>query len=403
MSTSGTSGHIRSLDGVRGLAILLVLLFHAGLAGYGWMGVQLFFVLSGFLITGILWKERQTATSLGYKFKKFWTRRSLRIFPLYFGYLIAMGVVYLVTHFPSNYRLFAPYLFTYTFNYTRALSIYNGPPLFSQLWSLCVEEQFYIFFPLVIFFCPPRFTRWFMGIVIIAAPLVRYGLTRHYLFEGVSPVTAGDAVYRNTLSHLDAFFMGGLIPVLALDKRVRRPGLWFLVALVVALAAGYLFGPRSAGYLFDLGYPQGSLDHALPVWSYTCVDAVFACFLLLVVSVYQRPVLIRALSAPWLVRVGQVSYGIYVFHLAIWWYLAERLVVHYGGGWLFRLALFVPYVFVVWGLAELSYRLYEVRFIRLKDKLFPGGGAAEIRATVPAAAAEDTVPAVPFTVKPLDV
>src|SRR3954469_10344160 len=138
-------GYIKSLDGVRALAIILVMTFHAGITHFGWMGVQLFFVLSGYLITGILWKEKFRDVSLSFKFKKFWVRRSLRIFPLYFGYLVALGLTFLVLHFPSYYTLYAPYLFTYTFNYTRLLSGWQGNPLFTHLWSLSIEEQFYLF------------------------------------------------------------------------------------------------------------------------------------------------------------------------------------------------------------------------------------------------------------------
>src|SRR5690242_8764765 len=109
------AGYIKSLDGVRALAIILVMSFHAGLTDYGWMGVQLFFVLSGYLITGILWKEKFNDSPLGFKFKKFWVRRSLRIFPLYFGYLLVLGIIYLLFHFPVYYPDYAAYLFTYTF------------------------------------------------------------------------------------------------------------------------------------------------------------------------------------------------------------------------------------------------------------------------------------------------
>lgn len=383
---SPSGGHIKSLDGIRGLAILLVVVFHAGLGNYGWVGVQLFFVLSGFLITGILWKEREAATSIGHKFRKFWTRRALRIFPLYFGYLAALGVVYVVFHFPPYYVKFIPYLLTYTFNYTRALPLWSDNPLFTHLWSLCVEEQFYIFFPVVILLCPPRFTKGLMLTIVALAPLIRYALCRHYLSEGVSDYTAGDATYRNTLSHLDAFFMGGLIPVLALDKRIRRPGIWFLAALAVAMGAGiwnYMHSPRVFAYMFELGYPQSLTINGLHIWGYTCIDLFFACSLLLVVSAHRPSVMVRvnrALSFRWLVRIGQVSYGMYVFNLAVWMYFFDRFGRHASIPVL--LALFIPYLLIVWGLAEVSYRLFEVRFIRLKDKFFPGGGAAEIKATL---------------------
>jgi peptidoglycan/LPS O-acetylase OafA/YrhL len=226
----GAAPHIRSLDGVRGLAILMVVVFHARLANYGWLGVQLFFVLSGFLITGILWKERATAGSLGFKFKKFWTRRALRIFPLYFGYLLALGVVYVIFHFPPYYLKFIPYLLTYTFNYTRTLPLWQDNPLFTQLWSLCVEEQFYIVFPFIIFLCPARFVKAFMLSVIVLAPVIRFLLTRHYLSEGVSALTAGDATCRNTLSHMDAFFWGALFRYSGWESACvgRRFGFWGL-------------------------------------------------------------------------------------------------------------------------------------------------------------------------------
>src|ERR1700755_2707069 len=118
---SANNGYIKSLDGVRAIAIILVMSFHAEITHFGWFGVQLFFVLSGFLITGILWKEKQNVAPLSFKFKKFWVRRSLRIFPLYFGYLLFISLCYLFFHFPSYYSNYAPYLFTYTFNYTRSL------------------------------------------------------------------------------------------------------------------------------------------------------------------------------------------------------------------------------------------------------------------------------------------
>ena len=114
-----SQGYVKSLDGVRAIAIILVMTFHAGLNDFGWMGVQLFFVLSGYLITRILWTEKFREGSLSHKFKKFWVRRSLRIFPLYYGFLLVLGITYLLFHFPFYYSRFIPYLATYTFNYTR--------------------------------------------------------------------------------------------------------------------------------------------------------------------------------------------------------------------------------------------------------------------------------------------
>src|SRR5882757_9932541 len=102
------------------MAIILVLSLHTGITHFGWIGVQLFFVLSGFLITGILWKEKSAPTTVLFKLKKFWVRRSLRIFPLYLAYLLVLGLLYLALHVPPNYHEWFPYLVTYTFNFTRS-------------------------------------------------------------------------------------------------------------------------------------------------------------------------------------------------------------------------------------------------------------------------------------------
>ena len=93
--------YIKSLDGIRALAVLLIMVYHANLLHFSWVAVQLFFVLSGFLITGILWREKHKPGLTGYKYKKFLVRRTLRIFPLYFGYLAILGISYLLFKYQS--------------------------------------------------------------------------------------------------------------------------------------------------------------------------------------------------------------------------------------------------------------------------------------------------------------
>lgn len=367
------SGYIKSLDGIRAIAIILVMSFHADITYFGWTGVQLFFVLSGFLITGILWKEKQAQTSLSYKFKKFWIRRSLRIFPLYFGYLIFVSLSYIFFHFPSYYSYYAPYLFTYTFNYTRSLPQWHGNPLFTHLWSLCIEEQFYLFFPLIIFLCPPKFIKYLMLIMIALAPLSRFALGEYYKSKGLSADVVADAVYWNTLSHLDAFFMGGIIPVLSLHKKIKKPHLIFLVSLVIAVGAGILnFMNVHSGnsYINDLGYKHGQSENYQHVWQYTCLNFVFASFILSLVSIHGNKFIAflrKSLESSWMIRIGKVSYGMYIFHWAILVYVYNRFF-HTENIYL-KLALFIPYVVIVYLFAELSFRLYESKFLKYKDKL----------------------------------
>jgi len=366
-------GYVKSLDGVRAIAIILVMTFHFGLNDFGWAGVQLFFVLSGFLITGILWKEKFNAGPLPFKFKKFWIRRSLRIFPLYYGYLLVLGIAYLLFHFPSYYLDYIGYLLSYTFNYTRLMPQWHVTPLFTHLWSLAVEEQFYLLFPIFVFLCPARWIKIIMIAVILWAPCTRYMLGQYYSARTSSSFVAGDAVYWNTLSQLDAFCTGGMIPVFALGNKIRKPYLMLLFFLVLTITAGlvnHLAIHSGNSYWADLGFGNAEMKNLQHVWSYSLLNFLFASFILVLVSgTANRPIaqVRRLLETGWMVRIGKVSYGMYLFHFLILVYGFK--VVFEGIGPLWKLAMFVPYLFTVYLVAALSFRYYEMYFIRLKDRI----------------------------------
>jgi peptidoglycan/LPS O-acetylase OafA/YrhL len=368
------NGYIKSLDGVRAIAILLVMTFHAEITHFGWMGVQLFFVLSGFLITGILWKEKFKTNPLTYKFKKFWVRRTLRIFPLYFGYLLFISIIYLAFHFPDYYLTYIPYLATYTFNYTRAMSAWQGNPLFTHLWSLSIEEQFYLVFPLIIFFCNARFVKYFMLTIIFLAPFIRFFLAKYYESKGLSPAVVADAVYWNTCSHLDAFFMGGIIPVFALSTKIKNPQPIFFIAAFIVIVAGiwnFMHSASGSFYFNDLGYNHGQIGNYEHVWHYTCLNFLFSSFLLLLVNIHTQNKFLRlrrVLENKWAVSIGKVSYGMYIFHWGILVYFYNRFFSTENLA--LKALLFIPYAFLVYLFASLVYKLYEVHFIKLKDKFF---------------------------------
>lgn len=379
-------GYIKSFDGMRALSLLLIMVYHADLAHFTWVAVQLFFVLSGFLITGILWKDKFKPTTLGEKFKIFWVRRSLRIFPLYFGYLLVLGGIYFVFHFPSYYHTYFPYLVSYTFNYSRLVPAWQGNPLFTHLWTLSIEEQFYLLFPLIIFLCPKRFIKALLPTVIVLAPVIRYFLGEYYKRKGLAPEVVADALYWNTLSHLDAFCLGGIIPVLSLDTRIKKPQWVFIGCVTVAFLAGlvnYFFSGSPLSYWDDYGYNHWLIGNYQHVWHYTCINAVFASLILVFISVHSTewfPWLRKIFESSWLVRMGKVSYGMYVFH---WWvlvYVYEHFITKENV--LLKILFFIPYVLTVWLIAELSYRLYESYFIKLKDKFYP---AKPAKAGIPAA------------------
>src|SRR3989475_6681052 len=223
--------HMPVLDGLRGVAVLLVLLIHAiwgplrpatasidvvvrAVAYAGWMGVDLFFVLSGFLITGILLDTRGQP---GW-WPNFIARRALRIFPLYYGALTVLFVLlpWLVrwsnpefVTLQANQRWY----WTYTVNLLAARTGGSGTPLYtSHLWSLSIEEQFYLIWPLIVWACRPRTLLRVAALAVIAGLAFRLGLVLH------DPLNAR-AVYTLTPGRLDGLMTGAALAVLA-----RSPG-----------------------------------------------------------------------------------------------------------------------------------------------------------------------------------
>ena len=366
--------YIKSLDGVRAIAILLVMAFHFEIIRFGWIGVQLFFVLSGFLIGGILLKEKNVSVPLSFRLKNFWIRRSLRIFPLYYIYLLIFIIVYMLWAFPSDYLHDLPYLLTYTFNLTRISGSWHESPVYTHFWSLCVEEQFYLFFPFIIFFLSPSSLRKLTLIVIIGCPLLRLGFSEYLIQHGKTSFEIFDIIYWFPLSHLDAFFAGTAIPLLQLQLRVKRPQLLFVAILALALSAGlanYFYDSHGHSLPVSLGYNFGDTNTLQQIWYYTLLNSLAASLLLVLVSVHSSRIaraLKIVLESKVLVAIGKVSYGMYIIHWVIQKQVIHKLIAvnDHNKYWLFLLD--IPVVFLC---ALLSYHLIELRFINLKNKLTP--------------------------------
>jgi peptidoglycan/LPS O-acetylase OafA/YrhL len=231
---------IPQLDAVRGLAVLLVLIhntdrypsLHLGLiANHGWMGVDLFFVLSGFLITGIL---VDTKKSEGY-FRNFYARRCLRIWPLYYSALLFMFVLVPVLRSSEARTVFearsSPWWAYPLFlqNFLVPVPI-MATGLLGVTWSLAVEEQFYLAWPLVVRFCNQVQLRRIAIAVICFSPALRFYLSLHQV-----------VIYSNTLCRLDGLMAGALLALVVRSssflpsKFVTRAWITLLVSAPLAL------------------------------------------------------------------------------------------------------------------------------------------------------------------------
>lgn len=363
----------RAVDGLRGIAILLVLLFHFDfLVPFGWVGVQLFFVLSGFLITSILLKEKSNPLPL--YLKRFYWRRTLRIFPLYYLYLGAVGIIYLLGNIPQDYLNVLPFLATYTFNLYPLIESYSySDYFFIHFWSLSVEEQFYLVWPILIFACSLKQLRVVLIILIVLSPLVRFLLTDLLLESGLEPYYVGETVYRFTFSQWDGFAFGALIPVFSLDK-VKIPIsklLLFSSFAVVFLGIWNLYSLHQEGVDISwasMGYRIGETKNLQHVWSYTVLDVLFLLLILYSVNIHLGYSWIRdkILSGGFLVYFGKISYGLYVYHWIIWMAYSKFLKSVIP----FSLAGFVLFTSMSVVIASVSYFIVEKPLLGLKDRFF---------------------------------
>ncbi|MFZ5892909.1 MAG: acyltransferase family protein [Myxococcota bacterium] len=357
------SGHMPGLDGVRGLAILLVILHRFSLVSeetlagrvfgratdLGWIGVQLFFVLSGFLITGILLDTRESPNYLG----SFFGRRVLRIFPLYYGTLLVALVALPLLRGRSEDLFGSPWLWLFLSNWAP-----EGDPLFSHFWSLAVEEQFYFAWPFLVRALGPRRLLTFCATLIVVAFLARAAM----VVAGASP----ESVYRYTICRMDALAGGAIAAVImrapALFERIERSwrqlvgGTLGFTLLVFAATRG---APRTAPTTQTIGYSALVLAFSLLVAALIRAEARGEGFIRHVFGL--RP--LRTL--------GKYSYGMYVFHVPIHHFLVSHWPEYTGGREGLDVARGLAYALVASLLtlvaAFVSYQLFERRFLALKS------------------------------------
>ena len=345
--------HIRGLNGIRALSAMAVAAMHFGVFDAGWIGVQFFYVLSGFLITGKLLEARDRYQNIGPYLADFYKRRSLRILPLYLLYLIVVLVAALLSHTLRHDLADLPYLATYTYNFRRGLSeALPSMSLAPHLWSLSVEEQFYVLWPFLIFYCSRRVAIRSVLSAVCAAPLLRL----LYIVAAGHTAETSYATYFLTPFQVDGFALGALLSFAPLDqlRKWRLPSAAAVLALITVAA----ISNRHLPVFGLLWVPRPRVS----VWLYTAVDLIGA---LLVLECTLDSALVRALELRPLRFLGQISYGFYVWHMLLLVVL-ERYFAFGGYSVGTRLAIFPVYACAVSCVASLSYFFYEKPIMRLR-------------------------------------
>jgi len=346
-SQSGVhSSRILELDGLRAIAILMVMLDHFTpwafrgngpldsfmnrVAAYGGSGVDLFFVLSGFLITGILVDSKGTENY----FARFFWRRSLRIFPAFYAFMIPVSLA-------------MPWLFTTGIGrgwFLLYLRNWRGPDAASDttlghLWSLAVEEQFYCIWALVVFFCSRKLLWRVCLFLIAAAPLIRTAF--HYLH------VSGYMIFRVTPARMDSLLMGALVALAF--RRGMDVVPYARIGLVCGLTALLVLRTNINSLPTQMFWPSAS-----PLFFASC----------LVLAVTGGSKLLRS---PVLARISKYSYAMYLFHLLVGWWIFH---------WCSAIGLpprtvAIPVAALgVFGMAALSWKIIEAPALRLKDRYF---------------------------------
>ncbi len=359
--------HIGALDGVRGLAILLVLIFHllwsnsetgsrlgnfvVGLRGAGWVGVDLFYSLSGFLITGILFDSLNGR----HYFRNFYVRRALRIVPLYYAVITTLLIlVYFHLHTTGLGRPYALLVF-YLNNTPLWWHTTGGQPLIyltDHLWSLAVEEQFYLVWPFVIFAIRDRKKLlWIALLLALMAPVSRILMLSH----GADL----NATYKMTICRADSL-LGGAWLALVIRGNARQLVLkyaphffWF------GLCACGLIAWKTSNFDFEMNRTVNLVGYSFVAIASTSWIAM---------ALKPGGAVAWTMSFRWLRFLGKYSYGIYVLHMPV---VAAKLLVptlqqHIHAKPLFHLATSAVVMAITIPLAMLSYKFYEQPFLSLK-------------------------------------
>ncbi len=343
------------LDGLRGLAIVAVLWFHTYTSWFrgGFIGVDVFFVLSGFLITSLLIKEWDRSGRVN--LPHFYARRALRLLPAVIVFLLVYLLVIAIARpavlVQSSWN--AVIVLFYSANWARVL----GQPLYGlgHCWSLSIEEQFYLLWPVLFVGVMRAPARWRAGIVtglaialaVWRAIALLHGSTNNRLYNGLD--THGDGLLIGCAL---AFLTAGRERV---ELAAGHKGRSILAAAVaIGLLATSLIAredkPASTWWMALIGFFAVAIASAFVVW-----------------DLRTRPGSVMRRITEWrpLVLLGRISYGVYLWHYPIYKATATMRESH---GWRIKWPLYVPAAMLTIGVAVVSYRLVEVPFLRWKRK-----------------------------------
>jgi len=350
-STNRSFHYIPSLDNIRGYAVILVMLFHCGNQVFkiGRIGVDLFFVLSGYLITSLLWNEYEKHGQVS--IKKFYARRFLKLLPVLFLGVILANLLWTPSGFDAHYRLRAS--LAALLYYTNIQQDIVGN--MRHLWSLAVEEHFYLLWPFTVQFflfrCSYKNRLLWLVLILTAVTVMRFFLASHPLHFGSIVIDA----YRFTFSRIDCILLGAIIAVVLAEK--KRKGTNTISSGNDTWQLLMIAGCFLLLSLTLVGLKNFWINGGFIITNLLCTLAV-----LFAVTHPVHPVLAGKLMQ-W---IGERSYGIYVYHFPFFvFFNKEDMPLGGMAGIALVLLLRFAATFI---LAAVSYKYIEQPILQLKKK-----------------------------------
>ena len=362
---------VPELDGLRGLSILMVMMVHIipfnpihidnpifkiifMVSSMGWVGVDVFFVLSGFLITSILLRTKQDE---GY-FKKFYARRILRIFPLYYATITFVFIaVALITpdkrqEILSNMPLYYFYLSNWGFAFNKL----SDPFGIGLTWSLAIEEQFYLAWPIIVYYLDSKKLAFFSCVLVVSSLFLRIGLLNNL----GSTIIYSEFFYHATFTRLDSLILGALLAI-AFESNSWKTTLKYASIPVFFISFGLV------GYLAFL-QPHSPLWGNPPMYTYgfTFIGLGASGMVIMLTTFASDNPIRRIFRNNFLLFFGKYSYAIYIFHRLPIPFLEDIFKKYMGNNvlswFLFNFcAIFIPVT-----LALVSWNLFEKPILNLK-------------------------------------
>jgi peptidoglycan/LPS O-acetylase OafA/YrhL len=365
-------GYVGEIDALRCLAMTAVVAQHCKLLPFGWTGVWLFFVISGFAITSSLLGSDHSPHSKGSLVRNFYVRRSLRIWPLYFSY-VAVNLIIAAIQGHGKVLASAPWLATFTYNYRMMLHD-DGWSTIGHLWTISVEEQFYLIFPFLFVFLAPRLRLKALWICIAFSFVVRVLLT--FWFDSISHdnLWKAFALYAFAPAHFDAFSAGALLALYRSSLSGRLP--FARRMLVAALAAAAVYACVYVGFnVFAHGLGKDAFRNVFSgilwgegrqIWLYCIVDGLAVAFVALILA--GEPWLLAVCRLPLLQPIGRISYGAYVYQLPM--FVLYGILIPAAGSYslvraLGQFAFSYPLTLLI---AFLSFRYFEQPILKLRKR-----------------------------------